>query len=123
MVSIRIDDSSYAPTMLIADRPNDGGSGCHGPFEKAIRIVHGHHHPDRATTQRLGAKIEVFRRLVGKPELGAFYRQLSDHRATVGIKAEQFYSAKGGLIELDRLRSAANGEHWSDDGLRMADAL
>jgi hypothetical protein len=68
MVPERIDNSSYAPTVLIADGPNDCSSCCDSPIESGIRIFHNPHHPHRTTAERLWAKVEVLGRLVGEPE-------------------------------------------------------
>ncbi len=38
MVSERIDDSSYSPTMLVAHRPHEGGSGGDRLFERDIWV-------------------------------------------------------------------------------------
>ncbi len=68
MMFERIDDSSYAPTMLVADGPNHCGSSCDSPFESGIRIFHDHHYPHRTAAERPGAEVEVLRRFVGEPE-------------------------------------------------------
>jgi hypothetical protein len=73
MVPERIDDSSDAPIVLIADGPNYCGSCRDCAFENRIWILHNHHHPNRAATEGLGAKVEVLGGLVGEPEFGSVY--------------------------------------------------
>src|SRR5438132_39357 len=66
--------TSLPPAILIADGPNHLGSRCDGPFESGIRIFHDHDHPRRTPAERLGAEVEVFRRLVSDPEFGSAHR-------------------------------------------------
>src|ERR1017187_1870584 len=109
--------------MLVADGPNHGGSCRDGPLESGIRIFHDHHHPHRTTAKRLGAEVEVFRRLVSEPEFGCPHGQPSDHRSTLVVDAEQLASSERSLIELDRPHPAANREHWGYSGLPIHGAL
>src|SRR5690348_10525998 len=52
----------------------------------------------------------MLRRLIGQPEVGAVYVQLSDD-GTVRIEAEEFAGAERGLVEINRFRSVSNREH------------
>jgi len=56
MEAERFVDSIYAPTLLVADRPNHTGSGTDGPFETGSRIFHDHDHTHRAAAQGSGPK-------------------------------------------------------------------
>src|SRR6266542_511738 len=120
MVAERIDDSSYPPTILVADGPNHGGSRCDGPFEGGIRIFHDHQNSNRTTAERLGAEVMVLRRLIGKPEFGCPYRQPGDDLAALVIDAEQLASSERRLVELDRPHPVSNREHRGYNGLLIA---
>jgi len=74
MVSERIDDSSYSPTVLVGNRPDHFGSCGNSPFEGGIRVRDHQEQSDRSTAERLGAKVEMLRRLVGDPEFGPSHR-------------------------------------------------
>src|SRR4029453_10898910 len=102
MVSERIDDSSYAPTMLVVDGPYHSGSCRHSPFESRIGIFHDHDYPHRTAAERLRTEVEGLRCLVGQPEFGFPNGQLSDHLPALAFDAKQLGGPERRLVELNR---------------------
>jgi hypothetical protein len=123
MVSERINDSSYAPTVLIADWPNHSGARRYSPFESGIRIFHGHHHPHRTTAESLGAEVQMLRRFVGQPEFAAAHGQPGDDFTAWALDAEQLVGSKRRLVELDRPHPISNREQGRDSGLLILNSL
>src|SRR4051794_4420831 len=108
MMSERIDDSSYAPLILIGDWPDLFGACSNGPIEGDIRIFDDHDYPNRTSAERLGTEVEILRRLVGEPELGSFHRQACHHRSTLVTDAEQFHGSKRRFVEFNRFHPVSN---------------
>src|ERR1700693_4179541 len=117
MVSERIGNSSEAPTILIADGRNNGGSRCDGPFEGGIWIFYRHHHAHGTAAQRLRTEVQMLRRFVRDPKFRFRNAQPGNHGSTLGVNAEQFASAERGLIKRDGPRSVSNRKHGSYRGL------
>ena len=89
MVSERVDDSSYSPTVLVANRPHHFGSCCDSPVECGIWVLRNQEEPNRPTAERLGAEVEVLRGLVGEPEFGSAHGQLSDYFTLLVVDPKQ----------------------------------
>src|SRR5579859_1370827 len=68
------------------------------------------------------ARILMLRRLVGYPELGSVHGKASHHCASV-VDTEQYVCAEGRLVEVNGLRSVADGEHGRNGGLEESDGL
>src|ERR1700692_3104548 len=111
MVSERIDNSSEAPAILVADGPDNGGSRCGGSVAGGIGILHRHHHAHRTTAERFRTEVRVLWRFVRDPKFRFRNRQPGDHRSTLGVDAEQFTSSEGRLVEQDCPCSVSNREH------------
>jgi hypothetical protein len=101
----RIVDSTYAPTLLVADWPNPNCSGTESPFETGIRIFHDHDYSHRTTARGFAAQIEVFRRLVSKPEFGSPHRDARHDCSIFVVQTAQIDGSEGHLIELDRCKN------------------
>ena len=90
LVSKRIGEPPQPPAVrLILNRVNDARTRCNGPREPHIRIVNRDHDPHRAAAQRLGTRVVVLGRFIGKPKFRALDRQSCDDIA-VGIFGAQF---------------------------------
>jgi len=111
-----IDDSSEAPTVLVADGPNHFGSSRHSSFEGGIRIFDGHDNPHRAATESLGTEIEVLRRFIGQPELRPAHGQSSDDFTALVVDSEQDVGSERRLVELECPRPFANREQGGNRG-------
>jgi hypothetical protein len=111
MVSERIDESSYSPTVLVANRRHHFGSCCDSPVECGIRVLHDQEQPNRPTAERLGAEVEVVRGLVGEPESGAAHGQLSDYFTLLVVDPKRLGRSERSLVELNRSCPVSNGKH------------
>src|ERR1700720_3655073 len=111
MVPERIDNSSEAPAILVADGPDNGGSRFDGSFESDIRILHRHYHAHRTTAQGLRTEVQMLWRLVRDPKFRFRNPQPGDHRSTLCVDTEQFTSSEGRRVEHDCPRSVSNREH------------
>ena len=106
-----VDDSSYAPPMLILHRPNDACSGGNRLGERRIRVVNDHYHPNAPAGKCLWTKILVLGRLICHPKFGSIGRQAGDYGSIRCINALHDVGTEGGLVELHCLRSASDRKH------------
>ena len=67
VISVRIDNRSDSPALLIFGCPDDCSAGSNGFAERGVRVVHNHRHPSSPSPDRFGT--EMLGRLVGHPEL------------------------------------------------------
>src|SRR5580698_1301206 len=99
VMTIRVDDAPDAPTVLLADCINLFRAGFKSVPENRIRIGHGKDDAHRRSAQRLGAEVEVLRRFVSDPELGALYGK-PRHNAAAAVESINFDRAKCLLVKL-----------------------
>jgi hypothetical protein len=111
VVAERIGDAAYAPAVFVGDGPNHGGSGRDCPVVGGVGIFNCEDHPRGAAAQGFGAKVLVFRRLVGEPEFGSVQGESSDYASAFVCVAEDLSGSERCFVELDRIRSVSNGEH------------
>src|ERR1700730_8642210 len=107
----RIDDPSEAPSILIADGRDYLCPRYDSLSEGHIWILHNHHHPRGATSERFRAEIQVLWRLVCDPESGPSNRQLSNYLSGVVVDAEQHLGSECSLVEVDCVRTSPDGKH------------
>jgi len=94
VVSVRIDDPSQAPTMLISDWPHRHGSGSNGLGECRVWVIHNHHHTNGSSAKGFRTEVFMFGRLVRYPKLRSVYRQASHYGSVRCINAIHNLSTK-----------------------------
>jgi hypothetical protein len=94
VVSVRIDDPSQAPTMLISDWPHRHGSGSNGLGECRVWVIHNHHHTNGSSAKGFRTEVLMFGRLVRYPKLRSVYRQASHYGSVRCINAIHNLSTK-----------------------------
>ena len=108
MMAKWVDDAADSPPVLILNWPHDRGAGRNCPLECGVGIFHNHQQTYRSASKRLGAEVEVLRRLVGQPELGWPDRQLSDPFSALVLNSERFASPEGRFVERNRAGPVSN---------------
>ena len=94
VVSVRIDDPSQAPAMLVSDWPHGHGSGGNGLGECGVRVIHNHHHTNGSSAKGFRTEVLMFGRLVRYPKLRSVYRQASHYGSVRCINAIHNLSTK-----------------------------
>ena len=102
-----IRDAAQAPAMTQSDRVNLRRAGLDGARYDGVWISNGKDDAYGRSAERLRAEVEVLRRFVADPELGAGDREPGNHAVPV-LKAEDFDRAKGSFVELDGLSAAGH---------------
>src|SRR5690349_9404133 len=57
VVSVRIDNPSQSPTMLVSDWPHRHGSDSNGLGECGVWVIHNHHHTNGSPAKGLRAEV------------------------------------------------------------------
>src|SRR5215469_1916095 len=116
MVAEWVDDTAYAPAVVVFHVPDDGCPCVDGALECCVGVLSGEDHADGAPTERLGAEVFVGGGLVGDPECCSVDGKLGDDRAVGSVEAEDFGSSEGGFVEVDCFGCVPDGKHGGDGG-------
>src|SRR2546422_10913069 len=111
-----VDDTCYAPAVLVSDGPDFSCPCSNGAAKRSIRVLHGQHDADRTSTERFGAEVEVLGRLVSNPEVGPCDRQTSYDPSIIVLVAKTFDCPEGFLVEVHGTCPMSDRQHRGDGG-------
>src|SRR5579862_8916826 len=114
-----VDNAADAPAMFVSDGKNFFRAGLDCSRKSRVWIGDCQDDSGRDATQRFGTVVMVLWRFIAKPELSATNRE-SSHYAVVIPYSKNLDGLEGGLVEVDRPRTAANAKPGCDCGLERS---
>jgi hypothetical protein len=103
-----IDHPAYSPAVPLADRVNLGCTSRERPGEHLIRIRYRQDHPNRTTSERLGAEVAMLWRFITLPKLRTVNGESCHHAPVRTVQSIDLRRAKSRFVELESLRTISD---------------